>query len=76
MVFYRVTSDRAELQTTRARCSEPGAGTVNWSITCGHEGAEPCGQVHSSLQKGTMGASGMLNPKGEAFWELIAFKPT
>lgn len=80
MVLYRVTTDfktdGAELQTLTPGCAEPGC----WTITCGHTkwcgDAGPQGQGHPCLQKGTVGASGMLNPKGEAFAGLFAFKTT
>lgn len=47
-------------------CSEPwGRDKQGWSITLGH--TEQPGDVgHPCSQKGTMGASGMLNAKGEA----------
>lgn len=80
MALYRVTTDfktdGAELQTLTPGCAEPGC----WSITCGRTkwrgNAGPHGQGHPCLQKGTVGASGMLNPKGEAFAGLFAFKTT
>lgn len=75
MILHRLRrdfrADRAELQTMTAGCSEPWSRDLEgWSISLGH--TEQPGEVgHPAHKKGTMGASGMLNIKGEALEGVV-----
>lgn len=70
--FFLGRIGKRTTQPVTPGCSELGAGTrqlpsITWGHPQGRGGAGPGRQRHPCLQKGTVGASGTLNPKGEAF---------